>query len=294
MMSKKIVTFIIIVLLAGNLLAGVGSDKMQFLKFSPSPRFVAMADSAVSLDGDVNNIFYNPAGAYSFALYDVSITYTKWFQSLNFFNFAGKMKLQNIGDVGIGFVTLIYDDIFKVKEENGALVQTDERVSPGDFLIAGNYSRQFGKKMITGANLKIVSERLDESSLGISIEAGAIYRINEDIGAGLSFLNIGIKDSPLIIRSGADYKIYYKKNTEIILACALDKMGDSGFRFGIGGELIYLKMFIIRAGYRIGDELGAFRLGVGIKYKLFQIDYSFNSYSELGNVNRIGIRVILD
>ena len=50
-------------------------------------------------------------------------------------------------------------------------------------------------------------------------------------------------------------------------------------------------MFMIRGGYRIGDDLGALRLGAGIKYKNFSIDYSFNNFGDLGSANRIGLKI---
>jgi len=56
----------LMIMLAENMFAEVGSDRMQFLKFSPSARATAIADSTVSLIDDVNNMFYNPAGAFSF------------------------------------------------------------------------------------------------------------------------------------------------------------------------------------------------------------------------------------
>jgi len=54
-----------------------------------------------------------------------------------------------------------------------------------------------------------------------------------------------------------------------------------------------LKIFLIRAGYRIGEGTGAFRYGAGIKFNMFQLDYSFNSYGDLGNVNRLGIKIMI-
>ncbi len=52
-----------------------------------------------------------------------------------------------------------------------------------------------------------------------------------------------------------------------------------------------IKIFIIRGGYRIGDKLGALRIGAGMKYKNFGIDYSFNNYGDLGIVNQIGLKI---
>ena len=296
-MKKKLILILLIsisISITGNLFSGVGSSKLQFLKFSPSVRAVAMADSVSSIAGDVNNIFYNPGGVYSSSSFDVSISYTKWFQSLNFLNFAGKMKIGNIGDAGIGIITLIYDDVFRVKEENGILVRTDEKLNLGDFLLAGNFSRMFGSKLYTGINLNIVNEKLDKSSIShTGIDAGGIYKLSEDVSTGLCFLNIGIKDSPLIIRNGLSYKINAGHNTDIILAEELDMSGDSEMKFGIGGEANIYKIFFIRMGYKIGDETGTVRVGGGVKYNMFQIDYSFNSYGDLGNVNRISLKVIL-
>ena len=289
--KKVFFVSVLITLLADNLFSVVGRDRMQILKFSPSPWASAMADTTVSVRGNVNNMFYNPAGVFSFNSFDLSISYTSWFQALNFFNFAGKMKVGSIGDIGVGFVSLMYDDLLKVTEENGVLVQTDEEVDLGDYFLAFNYSRNIGEKMFAGIQIKLANEKIERSTTSAGIDAGIVYVLTEKISAGISVLNIGIKDAPLIIKSGANYRLYFGKNGGLILSGELDKMGDSGVEVGIGGEATLLNMFFVRTGYRIGEDSGAFRIGGGIKYKQFQIDYSFNSYGELGNVNRIGFKM---
>ena len=285
----------VIISFSGNLFSGVETKQMEFLKFSPSVRATAMGDSTVSLIGDVDNMFYNPAGAFSFNSYDFSLSYAIWFQSLNFFNFAGKMRLGNIGDIGVGFVLLMYDDLFKVTEENGVLVKTDEKIGLSDYFLAVNYSRNLlGEKLIGGINLKLASEEIERSTRLVGIDTGIVYGISKRISAGLSILNIGIKGAPLIIKRGANYRLYFGKRTKFILSGEIDSIGGKGIEGGIGVEAELLQMFFIRTGYRIGSDEGAFRVGAGIKYKLFQIDYSFTSYGDLGNVNRVGLKAMIE
>ena len=160
----RIIKIIIIIFFTSkSLMAGIGSSSMQFLKLSPSPRASSMAESIVSVDGEVDNIFYNPAGVWSHFFMDTSISYTKWFQNLNFINFAGKVIIGDIGDIGIGFFSILYDDLFKVEEENGVLVQSDERVDLASYLATLNFSRMFMNSIILGLNIKIANELIDES-----------------------------------------------------------------------------------------------------------------------------------
>jgi tetratricopeptide (TPR) repeat protein len=65
---------------------------------------------------------------------------------------------------------------------------------------------------------------------------------------------------------------------------------DGPRTFGVGIEILTLKTFVLRGGYTSGDDLGnGLRVGGGLRFKTFQIDYAFAGEGSLGNVNRLGI-----
>lgn len=264
---------------------------MQILKFSPSARISGMADSSVSLLHEVDNLFYNPAGVYSTAFIEGSAGYTRGYQEINYFYFAGKMNVQNIGNIGLGFVNIMYDDLFKVNDINGELIKTEKKLDIGSYIIAGHFSRKINKKIFAGINIKLVNEKIENSTMGIGGDIGIIYKITENINTGVSGLNLGIKDAPIIIRGGIGYSRDIGKKITGMINGEVENMSDSGMKAGIGSEFTFLKVLSVRAGYRIGDDLGQLRLGGGVLYKSLRVDYSNVSYKEFGNVNRISLKM---
>lgn len=293
-LKKLFFTLILMIISVGVIFAGVGTDNMAFMKFSPSVRANALADTTVSLPLDVNNMFYNPAGAWSPSFFDAGFSYTTWVQSISFLNFAGKIKLPAIGNVGFGLVSALYEDMNRVKEENGVLVVSSEKFQLSDYYFLLNYNKNFGKKLFIGANIKLANEKIDvQSATGFGGDFGAIYLVSDEISTGLSILNLGIGNMPMIIKAGANYNKDISEDAGMILSCEVDKNGDSKIEGGAGLELKLMQMFFFRTGYRLSKAEGNFRIGAGMRYKSFQIDYSFNSFSELGNIHRIGLKYIL-
>lgn len=292
---KKFSILILVVFLASTVFGAVGSSQFQVLKFSPSVRATSIGDSFSSIVSGADSLYYNPAGVSSISAYEVSFSYTKGIQNLNFLNIAGKMKLNKIGNVALGVMALLYGDMYKVTEENGILIKSGEKINSGDYLAVGNFSRRFGDKISVGVNLKMIGETLDTSHLiGIGGDLGGIYEFSKEMGAGISVLNLGIQDAPMLIRAGMHYQKVLSNNMAFLLTGEVDKNGDSGIKAGLGGEVTFLDRYTLRTGYRIGDAIGAFRMGAGVNIKGLFVDYSFNNYSDLANVHRIGITYKID
>ncbi len=291
MKKMKIFLLIFSIFVSQYLASESGSAGMQILKFSPSARISGLADSSASLLHEVDNLFYNPAGAYSTESFEGSTGYAKGYQEINYFYFAGKMNIKNIGNIGIGFVNVMYDDLFKVNDINGELVKTEEKLDIGSYMIAGHFSRKINKRIFAGINVKLVNEKIEDSTMGIGGDIGIIYKITENINTGLSGLNLGIKDAPMILRGGIGYSRDIGKRITGMISGEVENISDSGMKVGIGSEFTFLKVLSVRAGYRISDDLGQLRLGGGVLYKSLRMDYSNVSYKELGNVNRISLKM---
>lgn len=293
---KNIIVIYLLLIFSGTLLAGTGTSRLQFLKFSPSVRASAMADTLTSVQGEVDNIFYNPAGIFSSVPFACSFAYTRWFQELNFFNIAGSFKITGNSSVNLGGVYLMQDDIFKVTDNNGELQQTDETIGLNDFLIVGNYSRMFNNNLLAGVNAKMASETLDtKTSSVMAFDAGIIYRFNNNISLGLAGCNVGASDIPLLVRTGISYfwdlKNEIKMPVSLLLAGDVTQQKDSGLKTGIGTELSFWQILSLRTGYSFMDDINGLRLGAGIKYKNFIMDFGFTPYSDLGNISRIGLKM---
>lgn len=289
----RIIILLIVLFAQLNNLSSELTSRMEFLKFSPSARMSSLADTSVSIPGDLDNIFYNPAGVYSFSSFDMSISYTKWFQNLNFLYGSSRININGFGNLGIGLINVIYDDIFKVSDNNGVLVKTGDTINLSSYCIAINYSRVLSDSFISGLNIKMVNETIEETTIGYGGDIGLLYRVTDNITTGFSLLNIGIEGSPFIIKGGLHYSIKLNKKMESLILAEVDNINKTEMKYGVGLELSLLNLFMLRGGYSISDDLGALRLGGGLKYKNMGIDYSFRDFNELGIINQIGFKIEL-
>jgi len=77
---------------------------------------------------------------------------------------------------------------------------------------------------------------------------------------------------------------------QLTVAMDGEQPNDGKQTFGAGVELSTLQLLILRGGYTSQGDLGSgLRLGAGLRFKTIQVDYSFGSSGDFGQVQRIGL-----
>jgi hypothetical protein len=109
-----------------------------------------------------------------------------------------------------------------------------------------------------------------------------------NLGPGLRFDN-DTAPLPTILTAGAAWRGYPRGDSLTFSADAV-RPKDSKLYGAFGVEYTALRILALRMGFRTGQDIGlGFRVGVGFRLKVVEIDYAFSGFGDLGQMHRIGL-----
>jgi hypothetical protein len=309
--SNLVKALIVAIVCASNISIAQQQNTYDFLNLNVDARSSAMAGSFVSVDNDVNAIFYNPAGISTLSGKQASVGFFKYLMDINAGNVAYSQKYKEIGYFGIGIRYVNYGSFDKY-DENYQNVGT---FGASDMSLSLGYANNYKENFKYGANVKVIYSTIDEyNSVGLALDLGALYTLPEQrLNFGVSVLNFGTQVKkygttnetlPIDIRIGMTKTLEHLPLTVNIgfakLADTYDKFFERFKNIIVGGEFVLNDYVLLRVGYnnierqnfKTGSSLGigGFSAGLGIifsdKYKL---DYAFNSLGNIGAAHRFNI-----
>ncbi len=276
-MNRIIVVSLIAVFLLGLCVSGTdaqtrkaGINSAAFLKVGVGARQVALGSAATTLMGDVNNMFWNPAGV---ALNDqsaqASFTHNNWIGGLSQEAVAASYNLADIGTIGVGFMSFGISGI-TADRDNGysdPLLQsqvidnvTNATYDYQDLLVQLNYSRYITDNLTLGVSAKYIHEKIDDQAASaVGFDLGAIYNIGLlgwKIGARINNLGSDMKfydyasPIPMNFSIGTSMVPVDVGMTQWMLALDLVKPQDGVQYYYVGTEIGFDKTFFVRGGWK--------------------------------------------
>jgi len=302
---------LVIVTLAIALSAdGRSQETYRFLRTDISPRVAAMGGAFVSMQGDPNSLFVNPAALSSIQDDRLSFSYMDHLLDINAGSVSLTLTESPIGLLGLGIVYMHY----------GSFEQTDQAANQygtftaSDLAISAATSRTIEENLSLGVALKFIHSSLgDFRSQAVAADLGAIYTIPEErIGIGIALqhagfqlstyagtreplptdLRIGITKRPEHLPVQLNFNIHGLNETDRSLWERLRQ-----FSFGAEFEMsssLRLRLGLnnrVRRDLKLGTSSGlaGFSIGVGFGVSRYLFDYAFNSYGSVGGLHRLGI-----
>jgi hypothetical protein len=306
-----ILTIIFITLVSFSDAFSQKNDTYNFLRLDVGARPSALAGSFTSVTGDVNSIFYNPAGLATLNNSQATVGFFKYLLDINSGNAAYSQKYKDLGYFGIGIRYINYGTFDKYDEFSNKI----GTFSSNDIAISLGYANRYDENLKYGGNLKLIYSNIDTNrSTALAVDLGMIYSIPSamlDIGASL--LNAGTQLSeyigtreelPLDLRIGISKKLEHTPLTVHLglnnLTKDEDKLIDRFKNLTVGGEFDFSENVRFRIGYnnalrqdlKTGTSLGltGFSTGLGVKFEeKYAVDYAFNSLGKIGSTHRINI-----
>ncbi|MEK7722525.1 MAG: PorV/PorQ family protein, partial [Elusimicrobiota bacterium] len=317
--SKKISIFPIAALLAAigifsalSAFAGQpGASSASFLKFAPSPRGTGMGEAYTSISQDAYAAWWNPAGLASVETPEVCATYNASFEAVSqqYVSFAFPLRYGST----LGFnVTRMSVTPFQGYDAVG---YKTKQVDSVDAAFGAAYARTLLKDEIErpvfsiGANLKSISERLDNASANtFALDLGAVYYLRpahywmsktpaQEFAFGLSVKNLGpgLKFDrlsfplPLSSTIGASWTSHPWGAHTLTLALDQTIANDEKYTVNLGAEYFMFQLLSFRAGYKSGQAMGSgVRAGVGFRLSFMDLDYSLSPFGDLGSAHKLG------
>ncbi len=308
-MKYKIMILLLFVAM-GSFLSGInenaGTSGFSFLKVRYSARPAAMGNAFVGLADDASAVFFNPSGLVQIKTSKIQATYMNYLDGINCGSlvyvrpFSEKFSLAGFAQ----FLTA--NETRTIADDAGNYLGTAGEFGISDLIAGVSLSRYILDILNIGINLKYIQESLDGNvASAIAFDVGILHQTtNENLKVGIVFKNLGTQigyysDSkyeenlPRVITVGFNYH----PNSKLHVLLDLNKPLDLDFSGRMGLEYMVHQKLALRAGYRSeasdwrngGDLefLAGMSFGLGFNFRSYQIDYSVNSFGDLGFVNQI-------
>jgi len=301
------------VLLSGSARAGTpGSAGANFLEFGQGPRAVGMGESQVAVAEDAYAAYWNPAGLAAMEYANVALTYNKALEDVDEQYFSLAYPLQRGSTLNLNFTRLGMTS-FTGYDATG--LKTGD-VDASDYALGVAYGRTVLEDELTrprlnlGLGVKGVQETLgDVTARTYAFDAGALYYLHwgqlrgdagrqdaglrlgaaaRNLGPGLKFDSVS-SPLPATYQTGAAWRTY-PWGDALTLSCDQVWSKDQAFYTGFGAEFTVYRLLSFRVGYRTGQDIGnGIRAGVGFKLKIFDLDYAYAGFGDLGQMHRVGL-----
>jgi hypothetical protein len=306
---KKISVLLLVVWFAS--IAGASSQPgFEFLRIGYSARFSGLGETYTAISGDVNSLFYNPAGLAPIMGRTASATYIDHLLDFNSGFIGLVFPYKTYGNLAIGAMYVNYGDF----QESDIVGNVTGTFTASDFVMGASFASHYRENILYGVTGKLIHSSIGSySSNAFALDLGLIYQIPEiNFNFGIALRNIGTvtkafektKESlPVALDLGISKKLKY---LPVVLNLAYpginedaSSLGERITRYAISFEgTFYHEMTKFRVGYNhqkqkdlkaAGTSMGGFSLGIGILWKTYQFDYSYSPFGDLGNVNRFGL-----
>jgi hypothetical protein len=285
----------------------VGTTAAQFLKINPQARARSMGGVFTATSEGANAVYCNPAGICRIENMELSTTYIRWFQDINFCYTAYANKISGNDAIGFSFTYLTMERIQRIEiDSSDILYDTGETFRPYDFAALISYSKRipgifpFLKDTCIGGNIKLIEQKIDRvDARTMALDLGWISDMpDHKYSLGLVVQNIGppirfVSEAdplPLSIRLGCGWHPL----SFAVLALDVNFPIDNNINLHFGAELHPVSIFAVRLGYRTNtiSDLGALSglsAGIGFRYNKYGIDYAWVPYGDLGHTHTVSM-----
>jgi len=302
-LKNKYAIALLFILLIGQSETYSSEPGFEFLRNEVGARPAALAGAFVGIEGDLNALFYNPAGLAAIKKKVGTFTYINHLLDINAGVFGYAQPLLNKGVIGIGINYVNYGE-FDGRDKDGLEMGT---FGAYDFSLNLGYSDEIFKDVKAGISGKFINSKIENySARAFAVDFGIIYRVEKhDLTIGFSFVNIGSTTKAFIdtketlpshIKGGFSKRLAH---LPVILCGEIRRFQDNKFQYLGGGEILFNDRIKGRLGYNSNgrdqhfgitdDTYAGMSFGLGFVWSKFNIDYSFSSMGGIGNQNRFTI-----
>jgi hypothetical protein len=282
-MKHKLLAALLIVAILTMVVSGytqtnrkTGIAGASILKVGVGARAVAVGSAVTTITGDINQLFWNPAGI---SLPDgktqITFSYNKWIADLSHNAFAVGHSFGSWGTVAVGGMMAGVNDIPAVRDLQPGLrdveYATSETFGYNATVIGLSYAKQFTDKLSIGLTAKYYGEKIDvETISAFAADFGAIYFLGyrdlaigariQNIGSDMKYYNIPFS-LPIVFSFGASLSMVKSDLMNLKGMIDVAKPIDSEQMIQTGIEATLVKSIYFRTGYKfnyqgIKDQFG--------------------------------------
>ena len=324
MSSKKTLVMILALLVAcpsafGQRKAGINGA--SFLKVGVGARSVGMGSAVTTIGGDVEQMFWNPAGI---VLQDermqASFSYANWLAGITHVVGSVSYNLDRIGTIGVGLITFGDANIPAMRDPF-----TDPSASGTfsymDMAAQVTFARNMTDHLALGITVKYINEKIDDRSANaVAVDVGSLYDVGllgwkvgarlSNVGSDLTYYDYA-SPIPITFSMGTSIVPLKTEDQSIMVAADVVKQQDYLPYFNVGLEYGIANVIALRAGYKLNysdtqdpgrtnrnpiqTSIEGWSLGAGLHTTVSDytvaFDYSFTDMKILNDVHRFTIHL---
>ncbi len=299
---KRIDEIILVLTLSLGLTAAAlagerGTTGADFLKIGLGAAAAGVGEAYTARSGDVNSVFYNPAGLADMKMNMLAATHLNWIAETRYEALAYARPILGVGTVGASVFLLHMPEIPSL-DANGI---SQGMVQAYDLGVQFSYARDLSSwlgltGLSGGANMKILRRELAGSNAsGLAADLGALYQLDENFTFGLSCLNLGYLSEfesgseklPIVIRAGTCYAQDLGELHQIAAMVDLVQSLDNTLRSNFGLEYSFQNTVSLRAGYKLGYDTDGFQAGAGVQWQNLSLDYALKLMGIFGTTHLV-------
>ncbi|HID96300.1 MAG TPA: PorV/PorQ family protein [Candidatus Latescibacteria bacterium] len=298
--------------IAGTALAdnpNVGRTGFGFLKVGVAARPAALGGAFVASRGDVSSIGINPASLAALQGKVLAASYTNYLLDIQsgFLGFGKKIGQRTV--LGIGIHYMSYGQFQTTTMDN----PEGEGLAPfwaSELALQFSLSRLVFGNLAIGGGVKVLYSKIDTySSDAYAFDFGILFKPPvQGLYLGASGLNMGfvrrgysseVKETlPVNFKLGSSYKLAH---LPLVVLGDINFPNDNDPFYSVGGEFSVGGGMYLRMGYNSlyrdlqKEQWPGISLGTGFTWMarsdgmMYQVDYAYSSYAELGHVHRISL-----
>lgn len=310
-----------------------GQSGMTYLAISLGARESAMGNASVASVRGTQGLFYNPGTLTEQKGFGLVMNHVSWIADTRVYGFGAAYGMDNYGTIGVDLVYMDYGQIVgtqrvdKSINERGFIITGDLSIS--DYAVGLAYAYPVNDFFSFGVKYKFIHENLGTAGIAVKetppgsgnyeyetrewqinhwgFDFGAYYKVGyKDLVIGVAFQNYSsdmkywteVFQLPLVLRMGMAMdlaKVIWTEQSDFEINTTFDVLHPIDYteRLHVGTELVYSKMFALRAGYKFNYDVENFSFGLGVKFDLQgyegSFDYSYTHADFFDSINRLSL-----
>ncbi|MCS7082479.1 MAG: PorV/PorQ family protein [Rhodothermia bacterium] len=283
------------------------------LRLETSARLSALGGTSVALGrGDLAAAWHNPALLPGEGAPELGLGYGRLLGTVEVFWLGTWRPLAPRQSAGLQALVLHYGSMERLDEAG----QAQGRFTALDALLGLQYRRTYSDALETGAGLKVLYSALERyTALVLALDLGARWRLPRQwtLAVGLRHLGWTLKRyTATPERPEPEVTLAISKRLEYLpLTLHLATLGSAEAEriyapwedLAFGGELTLAPSLLVRFGYRMREQrelrhqnrldMAGLRLGFGLQFERFGLDYAYRSLSTPGGMHLWNLRLVL-